>query len=129
MNPVFLITIIAVAFVFLVAFRGVKQNRCFKNADVKKFKEQIELAENIVILDVRTAAETAEGMIKGAVNIDVNSAAFNSEIVKLDKEKTYLVYCRSGMRSAKACNIMCEKGFVNLVNLSGGYGAWKGSGN
>ena len=128
MNPIFLITIIAVAIVFLMAFKGVKQNRCFKNADVKKFKEKIEKGENIVILDVRTPAETAEGMIKGAINIDVNASSFNSEIAKLDKEKTYLVYCRSGMRSTKACNILCESGFINLVNLSGGYGAWKGTG-
>lgn len=75
----------------------------------------------MVILDVRTPEETAEGMIEGAEQLDYNADNFEAEIEKLDKEKTYLVYCRSGNRSGKACALMAEKGFKNLYNMKGGY--------
>ena len=85
-----------------------------------------ELAEqsDIVYLDVRTTKEIAAGSIDGAEHVDVMASGFSTKIEKLDKSKTYVVYCRSGRRSANACNIMSKKGFDNLYNLSGGYLAW-----
>lgn len=78
----------------------------------------------VVVLDVRTPEETAQGKIQGAIELDFRSPDFAAEVAKLDPEKTYLVYCRSGNRSGKACHLMAEKGFKNLFNLSGGYLAW-----
>lgn len=124
MNPIFVVTIVAVAIVFFMAFKGVKQNTCFENTDVKGFAGKISSEKDAIILDVRTPGEVAQGAIKGAVNIDVSAPDFKEQIAKLDKEKTYLVYCRSGARSARACGIMCEGGFGKLVNLQGGYMAW-----
>ena len=124
MNPIFFVTMVAVAIVFFMAFKGIRQNNCFENTNVNGFSKKIEEAKDAVILDVRTAGEVAQGAIKGAVNIDVSSPSFKEKLASLDKEKTYLVYCRSGARSVRACNIMCESGFTKLVNLQGGYMAW-----
>jgi rhodanese-related sulfurtransferase len=73
-----------------------------------------------VVVDVRTPGEYAEGHVDGAVNIDVESADFGTQIAALPKDTTYAVYCRSGRRSALATDQMAEAGFTSLVNLQGG---------
>ena len=78
-----------------------------------------------LLLDVRTAAEVTQGSIEGATNLDVNSSTFKEEVAKLDKNMTYLVYCKAGGRSTSACNIMKDMGFNSLYNLQGGYTAWE----
>lgn len=88
---------------------------------------QLEEDENAVILDVRTEDEWNEGYIPNAINIDIHKGqGFISEIEKLDKNKNYYVYCRSGARSGKACQIMNELGFENAYNLMGGILDWEG---
>ncbi len=79
----------------------------------------------VVLLDVRTPEETALGKIEGATELDFFSPDFEAEIDKLDKNKTYLIYCRSGKRSGKTCALMAQKGFKHLFNLAGGYNAWE----
>ena len=96
----------------------------FQDLDVQQFKQKMS-EPSVVILDVRTPQETAQGKIAGAIELDFRNANFAAEAAKLDKEKTYLVYCRSGARSSQACKIMAEKGFKNLFNLSGGYLKWQ----
>jgi rhodanese-related sulfurtransferase len=84
---------------------------------------QAKLADpDAVILDVRTPEETDRGIIEGAVLIDYRSADFKEKIAALDKEKTYLVYCQSGGRSAKASTMMQEMGFKEIYELKTGYG-------
>jgi phage shock protein E len=73
-----------------------------------------------VVVDVRTPAEYAAGHVDGAVNIDVESGTFGSEIAALPKDTTYAVYCRSGRRSAIAADEMSKAGFTSIVNLKGG---------
>jgi rhodanese-related sulfurtransferase len=88
---------------------------------------QLEADGNAVVLDVRTEDECNEGIIDGAANIDIHQGqAFVSAIEELDKNKNYYVYCRSGARSAKACEIMNELGIENAYNLTGGILAWNG---
>ena len=88
---------------------------------------QFETDDNAVILDVRTEAEFNDGIITDAINIDIHlGQGFITEIEALDKTKNYYVYCRSGMRSAKACEIMNELGFKNAYNLVGGITEWDG---
>ena len=95
----------------------------YENISPSKFKEFMKDA-NSVMLDVRTPEEEVEGTIPGSVLININDPSFPSEIEKLDKSKTYLVYCRSGNRSGKACGYMGSKGFDSLYNLDGGIRAW-----
>jgi phage shock protein E len=80
------------------------------------------------VLDVRTPEEIAEGHIIGAINLDFNSANFKSEIAKLDKRRTYLVYCKSGIRSGNAVSMMRAAGFTHLYSLDGGIDAWQEAG-
>ncbi len=97
----------------------------YKNVDVAQAKQLIASNPNLVLLDVRTPGETKEGMIDNAIEIDYKNSNFETEINKLDKTKSYLVYCRSGGRSVSACEKMSAAGFTDLTNMKGGYSAWK----
>lgn len=83
---------------------------------------------NFVILDVRTPEEFLGEHIENAVNLDYYSDTFRNDLDKLDKNKTYLIYCRSGSRSEKALNIMKELNFKEVYNVSGGIIKWKSEG-
>jgi rhodanese-related sulfurtransferase len=97
------------------------------NLTQEDWVSQFEADENAVILDVRTEDEFNEGFIANAINIDIHRGQdFVNEIEALDKNKNYYVYCRSGMRSAKACEIMNQLGFENAYNLIGGITEWDG---
>ena len=95
----------------------------FVDLNVEEFKKMMHQPD-VLILDVRTPEETAQGKIEGAIEINLNNPSFDQKIQALDKEKTYLVYCASGGRSVKSCNKMANLGFNNLYNLVGGYTAW-----
>ena len=93
----------------------------------EEWASQLESDDKAVILDVRTDAEVAEGIIPNAVHIDIyKGQEFISEIEDLDKTKNYYVYCRSGNRSGQACKIMEQLGFENAYNLEGGIIEWEG---
>lgn len=70
-----------------------------------------------MIIDVRTPEEFAAGHLDGAVLIDIKDASFDSKISELDTEVEYVIYCRSGNRSAQAVERMRALGFVNLTDL------------
>ncbi|NQV91967.1 rhodanese-like domain-containing protein [Candidatus Woesearchaeota archaeon] len=74
---------------------------------------------NFVILDVRTPGEFELDHLEHAINIDFYMNTFEEELNKLDKDKVYLVHCRSGGRSEKACEIMNELGFKKITNVVG----------
>jgi rhodanese-related sulfurtransferase len=91
--------------------------------DVAAFKKTI-ASKKVQLLDVRTPVEFSDGNITGSTNMDVKSNQFKDMAGKLDKKKPVAVYCRSGMRSATAANILKEMGFKKIYNLDGGYLAW-----
>jgi rhodanese-related sulfurtransferase len=98
----------------------------FKNAPIAELSNMKEEKKAIVI-DVRTPAEWQQGVISGAdLFIDYNSPAFKQQLAKLDKSKTYIVYCRSGGRSAGASQVMVDSGFKNVINMQGGITSWGG---
>ncbi|MFC1897706.1 rhodanese-like domain-containing protein [Chloroflexota bacterium] len=74
---------------------------------------------DFVIIDVRTPEEFVEGYLENALNINFNSENFSANINKLDKDKTYLVYCRSGNRSGRAVSIMTDLGFKEVYDMGG----------
>ena len=88
----------------------------------KQWTEQVANQDDIIVIDVRTPAEWAEGIIPNAKMIDIYSGQdFVDAISNLeDKDAKYYLYCRSGVRSFQACNYMSETGFTNVFNLSGG---------
>ena len=95
-----------------------------KRVGVEEY-DQLRTNKNTVLLDVRTPAEFEKGHIPGATNIDINSLQFAEKVGALDKDKTYLVNCAVGMRSAKACAKMETIGFKNLYDLGPGFDGWK----
>ncbi|GAA3610419.1 rhodanese-like domain-containing protein [Flavivirga amylovorans] len=93
----------------------------------EEWASQLADDNNAIVLDVRTDAEVADGIIPNAIHVDIyKGQEFISEIEGLDKSKNYYVYCRSGNRSGQACNIMEELGFENAYNLEGGILEWTG---
>ena len=85
------------------------------NDFIKKIKEP-----GVIVVDVRSEEEFRAGHLQGAINIDVNSPAFEKIIAELDKTSTYAIYCRSGNRSTIASKKMLNAGFTNLINFNKG---------
>ncbi|MDG1785587.1 MAG: rhodanese-like domain-containing protein [Ilumatobacter sp.] len=84
--------------------------------------------DDLVILDVRTPAEFAEGHIEGAVMIDFYRDDFASELAKLDPNVPYVLYCRSGNRSGQTGALMTALGFSAVDDVDGGIIAWQDAG-
>lgn len=101
-------------------FKTATKNAAYKNLSPKEFMSKLNKTEHAVILDVRTPAEFESGALENAINIDFFSPTFQQRLAMLDKSKPYFVYCRSGNRSAQACNIMHSLGFSELYNMAGG---------
>jgi phage shock protein E len=83
---------------------------------------------SVTVLDVRTPEEFAEGHLDGAVLVDVTAPSFTDEVAQLDPDRPYLVYCRSGNRSAQAVAAMEAAGFAHLWDMEGGVAAWTSAG-
>lgn len=81
-----------------------------------------------VIIDVRTPEEFSQEHIENAINLNYNSEDFSRELGKLDKAKTYLIYCKGGSRSSGALAIMKEQIFMTVYNMFGGITQWKSEG-
>ena len=89
--------------------------------------EKLMKKKNTYVLDVRTPEEYKSGFIGNAVNYNVmDSVAFVNTISALDKNKKYLLYCKSGRRSGKALVMMKNMGFRKVYHLKGGVTEWKG---
>ena len=89
---------------------------------------QLKADANAIILDVRTEAEWEEGIIPGAVLNDIyKGQSFIYRLEEMDKTKNYYVYCKAGGRSAQACQIMDQMGFLQTFNLVGGFMNWNGA--
>lgn len=88
--------------------------------------EEVVTDTNVQIIDVRTAGEFADGHVKGAENADIQDKDFERIVSELDKDKPVYIYCRSGVRSAKAGKALEEMGFKEIYDLKGGILAWKG---
>ena len=80
---------------------------------------------DLVILDVRTPDEFAEGHIEGATMLDFYEPSFAAELAELDPDVPYVVYCRSGNRSGQTLGLMAELGFSSVENVDGGVIAWQ----
>lgn len=114
---------ISVLFLYLLIFISCTSQEVVYSP--KEFSEKIsqEKAKNLV--DVRTPDEFKEGHIKGAINIDWNSANFESELNKLDRKNPLFLYCLSGGRSGNAIRKAKEMGFEKIYGLTGGTMAWR----
>jgi phage shock protein E len=78
----------------------------------------------VLIVDVRSKQEYDAGHFSTAINIPHDQIANQIKLLESYKQKTILLYCHSGNRSAAALNVLRQKGFDNVVN-AGGYEAIK----
>ena len=94
------------------------------NVDPEEFDRLRAAAEAGTLLDVRNEQEYADFHLEGACNLNYLGPKFLEQIEALDPAKTYLVYCRSGRRSVRACTLMKNAGLTNLIHLDGGINAY-----
>lgn len=99
-----------------------------KNVDSETFKKNIEEKKGVLI-DLRTTDEiTRKGMIKGALQIDFLAKDAEDKITRLDRKKTYLIYCAGGGRSGDCATLMQQLGFKEVINLEKGFEEWRRKG-
>lgn len=98
-----------------------------KNINYQEWTELVEKDENAIIIDCRSEFEWSDGIIENSKLIDIfDSHGFMHETEKLDKNSNFYVYCRSGVRSVSACQILESIGVKNTYNLMGGIMSWQG---
>jgi len=98
-----------------------------KNVGQEEWRTLLNSTENKIILDVRTPNECSSGVQIEAEQLNfLDGPAFMKGVEELDASKSYFVYCRSGNRSAQACQVLTANGIENTYNLLGGMLEWKG---
>ncbi len=118
------LTTILFLFITLLGFSQTK----IENVDAATFKKLIDENKSVLI-DLRTNDELKnKGFIKNAKQIDYFSKDAEAIIKKLDKKKTYLIYCAGGGRSGECADLMKANGFSHVVNLEKGFDDWKKKG-
>ncbi len=93
--------------------------------DAFKMIEEHKDDSNLVILDVRPQNEFELEHVPGAINLDYEGHEFKKKVENIDKEKNYVIYCRSGVRGEYFMGIMKELGFPHVYNILGGFTGWK----
>jgi rhodanese-related sulfurtransferase len=91
----------------------------FESIDAKQAIHMLENDDNVTLLDVRTIQEYKSGHLRDATLIPVQALSKNLGMLKQDKNKKIIVYCRTGSRSVSASRILEEHGFTPL-NVKGG---------
>ena len=96
------------------------------NLECKDWIKNMSSYKESIILDVRTVEEYEEISIPNAILANIlKPNEFMDVVEKLEKKSKIFVYCRSGIRSQKACNILDQLGFKETYNLNGGILEWK----
>jgi rhodanese-related sulfurtransferase len=98
----------------------------FNNVDAAELV-RLQESGNIRLVDVRTDAEVARGVIPGAIHIPLHLIPVRMN--EMDGNTPTVIYCQSGGRSGQACGFLAAKGWSNLANLQGGIIGWVASGN
>lgn len=92
-----------------------------KSISMNEFNKLVKNKANVI--DVRETYEFQSGHIKGSVNIPLSQLTVKTK--ELEKDKSYLLVCASGARSANACDYLSRMGY-NVTNVKGGIMAWRG---
>ncbi|KAA6184167.1 rhodanese-like domain-containing protein [Thiohalocapsa marina] len=90
--------------------------------DSETLQARLAAGEDLLLVDVRTAAEVAQGAIPGAMHIEMHLLPLRA--AELPKDKDVVLYCRSGARSHHCCQFLEQQGIGNSLNLRGGIIAW-----
>lgn len=120
--------IVLALFSFIVVSCTAQTSKNIKVIDPKAFAKKINETPKAQILDVRTPEEYNANHIVKAINNNWNSDDFVSNAAKYDKSKPVFVYCKGGIRSAKAAAKLEELGFTTIYELKGGILKWNAEG-
>jgi phage shock protein E len=113
-----------VSLIILSLFLSIASMAQVKDVSVKSANKK--LNKGITTIDVRTTSEFEAGHLNRSLHYDIqDTARFLQQIQHLDRNKPYLLYCRSGKRSTAAAAVMARQGFTRLYNMKGGYMAWE----
>jgi rhodanese-related sulfurtransferase len=108
----------------------VSDKNTYTNINVQQGKEMIDRGE-VFILDVRTPEEYATGHIKNSTLLavqDIPAKELDINLKEIPKDRSILVYCRSGSRSVAASTILVGNGFSKVYNMQGGITEWMNAG-
>lgn len=129
--------ILAVSFTILIISMSSCKNEANMNNSQNKiinaslsvddFENKLKENSQVQLVDVRTPDEYNQAHLKNAVNYDINSNEFKTQIASLDKSKPVMVYCLSGGRSSSAADLMAEAGFLEIYDMQGGFIKWNAS--
>jgi rhodanese-related sulfurtransferase len=119
---------ILILFAVVVSFANCQGQDGVQKLSVADYEKKLNETSNEIIVDVRTPEEYQSGHLVNATLINYYDSDFKEQISKLDKSKPVYVYCKAGVRSAKAANILRESGFKEVYDLQGGFDAWSGAG-
>ena len=93
-----------------------------KEIDASGLKARLDAGEDIALIDIRSDAEIAQGILPSAEHLAMHLIPLRMH--DLPKDKDVVLYCRSGARSYHACNFLGQQGIDNVINLQGGIIAW-----
>ena len=122
-HPILVLGLVAVVGLIIWTEYG-RATRKFKGVNTNEAVQLLN-RDNTVVLDVREDAELREGKIKNARHIPLPKLKARIAELASYKAQPLLVYCRSGGRSAQACQILTQEGFGEVYNLEGGLSAWE----
>ena len=114
-------------FGFMLPSCGAQQDRnitALAPTEASNLIEKHKGDSEFVILDIRTPGEYQSGHLQDAIMIDFYAQSFADEIGRLDRDKSYLVYCRSGNRSARSMDLFKKLQFQKIYHLSSGIREW-----
>jgi rhodanese-related sulfurtransferase len=94
-----------------------------KTISPEELESKLDSGEHVNLIDVRESEEVAAGKIPGVEHIPLGLLEFKHQ--DLDKDKAYILICRSGNRSGQACQFLEEQGY-DVTNMSGGMLEWQG---
>ncbi|MBT1695769.1 rhodanese-like domain-containing protein [Fulvivirgaceae bacterium PWU4] len=114
-----------ITFLLVVAATGCFAQSAVEDLSPAAFKSKMDSLSGEVLLDLRTSDEMARGVIPGADQLDYFRKDFESAVGKLDRNKTYFIYCAVGGRSRETADLMARLGFKHVYNLAEGFTAWK----
>jgi rhodanese-related sulfurtransferase len=90
--------------------------------DSESLHERIASGDDVLLVDIRTPAEIAQGAIPDAMQLPMHLIPIR--INELPRDRDLVLYCRSGARSYQACAYMMQQGYDRVLNLRGGIIAW-----
>lgn len=97
----------------------------FKQISAKDLKDKLVIGDDLILLDVRQSCEHDECHIPNSILIPLDELAERYTEIEEYKEKEIVVYCKAGVRSRIACQILKERGFFKIFNLDNGVIGWK----